>query len=428
MKLALFGTSIKTGNLGLEALTHGALHLIHQVEPTAEVLLFDYVWQSDQVTWFGPDGAREYTRHGCNGSRRFWRSASLMRMRLGARVPFLRSSPVEELSRCDLVLDVSGGDSFSDLYGTRRLNMVVGMKALALELGLPLVLLPQTYGPFLQAGSQQKASRVTRRASMAWARDADSHKILVELLGNDYSQDRHPIGVDMAFALSPRPTARLSDLLASRRSADGPLVGVNVSGLLVNSGSEGRRSLGIELDYGLLVQRVVSALVEAGAGHVFLVPHVLTPGSAPDPESDPQACQDLFEKLAPAVQSRTTVVSETFSAAEIKAFISELDWFIGTRMHATIAALSTGVPTTALAYSAKFRGVFDLCGSQEQVIDLRTESLEDCLNRALSGYDQRQIQKTILAEQLPALKEGCANQMRRILACATSKESRHVSI
>jgi hypothetical protein len=251
---------------------------------------------------------------------------------------------------------------------------------------------------------------------------------LVELLGNDYSQDRHPIGVDMAFALALRPVPRLSDLLAAKRSADGPLVGVNISGLLVNSGSAGRRSLGIELDYPLLVQRVVTGLVEAGAGHIFLVPHVLTPGSVPDPESDPQACQALFEKLAPDAQSRTTVVSAPFSAAEIKAFISELDWFIGTRMHATIAALSTGVPTTALAYSAKFRGVFDLCGSQEQVIDLRTESLEDCLNRALSGYDQRQTQKTILAERLPALKEDCANQMRRILACAISKECSHVSI
>jgi polysaccharide pyruvyl transferase WcaK-like protein len=305
--------------------------------------------------------------------------------------------------------------------------MVVGMKALALELGLPLVLLPQTYGPFLRAGSQEKASRVTRQASMAWARDADSHKILAELLGDDYSQDRHPIGVDMAFALAPRPRASLLDLLAAKRSADGPLVGVNISGLLVNSGSEGRRSLGIELNYPLLVQRVVTALVEAGAGHVFLVPHVLTPGSAPDPESDPQACQALLKILSPDVRSRVSMVPGPFSAVEIKAFISELDWFTGTRMHATIAALSTGVPTTALAYSAKFRGVFDLCGSQEQVIDLRTGSLEDCLKRALSGYDQRQTQKAILAERLPALKEDCANQMRRILACATSKDFRHVS-
>ncbi len=427
MKLALFGTSIKTGNLGLEALTHGALHLIHQVEPQAEVLLFDYVWDSDQVTLVGPDGPRVYTRHGCNGSRRFWRSASLMRMRLGAKLAALRPPAVQDLADCDLVLDVSGGDSFSDLYGTRRLDMVVGMKVLALDLGLPLVLLPQTYGPFLHASSQEKARLVTRGASMAWARDADSHVILRELLGDDYSPERHPLGVDMAFALAPLPLTRLTALLDSQRDAVGPLVGVNVSGLLANSGQAGRDALNINLDYPVLARKVVSGLLAEGAGHAFLVPHVVTPGNAINRESDPHACEALRESLPPDERARCTVVSGPFTPGQIKSFISQLDWFTGTRMHATIAALSTGVPTTALAYSAKFRGVFDLCGSEDQVIDLRTTSLDDCLARALAGYRQRETQRSTLTDRLPTLNENCARQMGRILACATHQESTHVA-
>ena len=426
MKLALFGTSVKTGNLGLEALTLGALHLIHQIEPEAEVLLFDYVWDSDQVTLVGPEGPRVYTRHGCNGSRRFWHSASLMRMRLGAKLAPLRPPAVQDLADCDLVLDVSGGDSFSDLYGVRRLDMVVGMKALALDLGLPLALLPQTYGPFLHAGSQEKASKVTRSASMAWARDPDSHVILRELLGSEYSPERHPLGVDMAFALAPLPLPRFTALLDSQRDAAGPLVGVNVSGLLANSGQAGRDALGINLDYPVMARKVVSGLLAEGAGHVFLVPHVVTPGSAINPESDPHACEALRESLSLDERACCTVVSGSFTAAQIKSFISQLDWFTGTRMHATIAALSTGVPTTALAYSAKFRGVFDLCGSKDQVIDLRTTSLEDCLAGALAGYRQREAQRAILADRLPSLREDCASQMSRILACANNQESTHV--
>ena len=421
MKLALFGTSVKTGNLGLEALTLGALHLIHQIEPEAEVLLFDYVWDSDQVTLVGPEGPRVYTRHGCNGSRRFWHSASLMRMRLGAKLAPLRSPAVQDLADCDLVLDVSGGDSFSDLYGVRRLDMVVGMKALALDLGLPLVLLPQTYGPFLHAASEGKARQVTRQASMAWARDPDSHLVLRELLGSDYSPERHPLGVDMAFALAPLPLPRLTALLDSQRNAAGPLVGVNVSGLLANSGQAGRDTLGINLDYPVLVRKVVSGLLAEGAGHVFLVPHVVTPGSEFKPESDPHACEALRESLSPDERACCTVVSGPFTAAQIKSFIGQLDWFTGTRMHATIAALSTGVPTMALAYSAKFRGVFDLCRSQDQVIDLRTVPSDECLARTLAGFRQRQDQRQVLAQCLPALKRDCAQQMESILACASSE-------
>jgi len=426
MKLALFGCSVKTGNLGLEALTHGALHLIHELDPSTEVLLFDYVWESDRITLLGSDGPRDYTRHGCNGSRRFWHPASLMRMRLGGKIPLLQSKAVKDLAQCDLVLDVSGGDSFSDLYGLRRLDMVVGMKALALDLGLPLVLLPQTYGPFLQPGSQEKARRVTRAAHMAWARDADSHVILRELLGDEFSAERHSLGVDMGFALSPLPLQRLTDLLQIHEGETGPLVGVNVSGLLTNSGQAGRDRLSIALDYPALMRAVVTGLLREGAGHVFLVPHVVTPGTLPDPESDPQACQTLLQSLGPEESSRITVVEGPYTAAQIKAFIAGLDWFMGTRMHATIAALSSAVPTTALAYSAKFRGVFDLCRSQDQVIDLRTESSDECLARTLAGFRQRDNQRQVLAQCLPSLKRDCARQMEVILACASPKEA-HVT-
>ena len=56
------------------------------------------------------------------------------------------------------------------------------------------------------------------------------------------------------------------------------------------------------------------------------------------------------------------MLSPDLDASEVKWCISKLDWFVGSRMHATIAALSSGVPCAAIAYSRKFRGVFATLG------------------------------------------------------------------
>ena len=47
-----------------------------------------------------------------------------------------------------------------------------------------------------------------------------------------------------------------------------------------------------------------------------------------------------------------------------KAVIGQCDFFIGSRMHACIAALSQGVPCVGVAYSMKFAGVFDTVGME----------------------------------------------------------------
>ena len=89
---------------------------------------------------------------------------------------------------------------------------------------------------------------------------------------------------------------------------------------------------------------------------------------------------------------------------EAKSHISGMDFFIGSRMHACIAAYSSGVPVFPLGYSRKFTGLFaeklgygrgaDLAGQRLDEIRLR---LEACLAelpaiRAEFGGRLRQIE------------------------------------
>ncbi len=109
------------------------------------------------------------------------RSDSLFNMRISAKLGGLANPGVKAIAEADAVLDISGGDSFADIYGIKRFKGITQPKQLSIDLGTPLILLPQTYGPFDQAKTRREASAVVKKTSMAWARDERSFESLKEL-------------------------------------------------------------------------------------------------------------------------------------------------------------------------------------------------------------------------------------------------------
>ena len=61
---------------------------------------------------------------------------------------------------------------------------------------------------------------------------------------------------------------------------------------------------------------------------------------------------------------------------------------MGARMHACIAALSSGVPVMPTAYSRKFKGVFGTVG-YDHCADCKSEDAETILGKIRDGYDNR---------------------------------------
>jgi len=70
------------------------------------------------------------------------------------------------------------------------------MKLLALQFKKPLILLPQTYGPFQSESNKKIASEIVKKAKYAWARDSRSYAVLkkfcLEIL-------MIPIGIDVVL-------------------------------------------------------------------------------------------------------------------------------------------------------------------------------------------------------------------------------------
>ena len=85
-------------------------------------------------------------------------------------------------------------------------------------------------------------------------------------------------------------------------------------------------------------------------------------------------------------------------------------------MHATIAALSSGVPTAAIAYSAKFQGVFDRCGQSSQVHDPRAWDTEQVVSGVLASFEARSQLRADLAVSLPGVLRQADQQLTEILS------------
>lgn len=417
MKVVIIGAPGGTTNLGVDALRYSLLAAVWDHDPSAQVVVADYgrgVRRSGDA--FGGE-QRHWAEVGMVSTRRWYRSESLVQQRVMAAAAPRLLPATRALADADVVLDVSGGDSFTDLYGENRFETVAAQKEIALEVDAPLALPPQTFGPFAHEESRRRAAEIVARVRTAWSRDAASHAVLLDLLGDRADERRHRRGVDVAFALGVVEPHADDDpgtrTWLAERDDGRPLAGINVSGLVRRD--PGR--FGIEIDYVEALARAVRALVERDAD-VLLVPHQ-THRAGIDGPGDHSAATALHMRLGDLGDRVRLADYGSGDPRQAKWWISQCSWFTGPRMHATIAAISTGVPTLATAYSMKVAGVFDTAGIGDSVVDLRTMTNEDELVRAMvSSFEERDDVAASLARSMPDLRRRARDQMDEVIRLA----------
>ncbi|MFO0829759.1 MAG: polysaccharide pyruvyl transferase family protein [Phycisphaerales bacterium] len=366
--ILIAGASPDTSNLGVSALGYSVIAALSERLPNARLGLFDSGVGVRAETLRIGARAIEVALVGLRTGHRYYHPSNALLVQLALTLPFLPNRVARAIRSARAMLDVSGGDSFTDLYGERRFDDVALSKRLALRVGIPLILLPQTYGPYREERFRSQAATLCRAATAAWARDARSFEVLRSLLGDAFDPERHRSGVDVAFLLPERdPGAMLPDpLRALLERRPRRIAGVNVSGLIYNDPQAATSRYGFKADYREAVRALVEALA-ADDADVLLLPHVNAPRDSP--ESDPRAIDDLRSRLSEKARERTIVAPFLEDPQCAKWAIARCDWFCGMRMHATIAGLSSGIPTAAISYSPKTLGVFESCGAGEHVVD-----------------------------------------------------------
>lgn len=260
-------------------------------------------------------------------------------MKTGIRLPF---TPFGRNIK-DVALEAAdyGGDGFSDIYGTplflSRLDQTCMMK----RLKVPVVMLPQTIGPFKDKKNERIALDVMRYASEVYVRD---ERYVKEL---DAAGIKYTLTKDISAFMKPQPW----DIDIKDNA-----VGLNVSGLAYHNNF---KDLAGQFDtYPELIDRIISHFQQKGC-NVYLIPHSYD-YQHPDDNDDMTACREAYNRHAD--KAGLYVVDKDMLAPEVKYVISRMTFFMGARMHANFAAIYTGVPVFGMAYSYKFAGAFEANG------------------------------------------------------------------
>lgn len=422
MRVGVMGAPASSGNQGIVALRAALVHLCLNAAPQVDVSLFGSKRDKNPIYVRVPEGRVEVPiihwrlSPACSPRDhiililamslvyRCFSSAGLRRW-IAGKIPWIKA--LEETS---FVGDVRGGDSFSDIYGLWRFLIATLPVLSVIAVKGTIVHFPQTYGPFKGAVARSVAGWVLRQSSVIFARDLASQRIAQQLVGGQKEVFLSP---DVAFALYTDPMCRVR----AEPGLDGPLpaglIGINVNGLMFNGGYRGGNMFNLRLEYRTFLVGLVEALLHMSRRDLLLVPHTFAP--AGDPESDNDACRQLVEMLPNQLRARIRIVTGEYDAHELKGIVGQCEFFVGSRMHSCIAALSQGVPCVGVAYSMKFAGVFESVGAGDWVVDGRSSSNEMAIESVVECYGRREVKRKELQDRAAEAKSALQDIFRDLL-------------
>ncbi len=312
--------------------------------------------------------------------------------RIRARLPGGRTTFVVEglkphLERADLVLEV-GGDNYTLDYGPPW--AFVDMDKLSLARGLPTFIWGASVGPF-DAMPSVDAFMMRHLNSLAgvMVRESISYNDLVR---NGVANCERM--TDPSIFMDPEAPANAG---FDTEAFDGA-IGVNISPFMANAITAKNCAFWdvAEVDLAVLADfgaELVRRMLQAWPRPIVLLPHVFGPAGWND---DHRLMSAVCGRLNDSERIRVALPLRSLTAPNLKWIASKCSVFIGSRTHATLAAISTGVPTLAFGYSRKAKGLIsDLYGSDMFCIpsaDLTLERVLHGIDGLISGEDALRLE------------------------------------
>ena len=416
-KVCLLGASFTTGNMGVSALTHSLIDIITYVDPQAEIYLLSPhreparydIRLYDRTTCVKLVNFRYSPRSSLKDSI-YWLFLASLIYRI-IPISFLRASILRFFPALDLLTDsqwvgdIRGGDSSSDIYGLPRFLLGSLPLLVIILLGKKITLLPQTFGPYNYRIARVIARTVLNHSSFIFSRDTDSLHVLSHLSKDEAYAKKATLVPDVAFYMRAKKPEELRFVGTHVDVENIQSIGINVSGLLYIGGYTRNNMFNLQFDYSDFVKTLVVELVKKFSMPVVLIPHTYSSaGDKRNVEDDFEACNDTFNRLPGDVKRKVHVLDKGYTEQELKWIIGKNDFFVGSRMHSCIAAVSQCVPTVALAYSGKFSGVFNNVGLADLVIDGRERTADEAIGRIVSAYRRRASIRKNIEIKMPSVQ------------------------
>lgn len=364
-------------NHGCEAIVRGSMNIIENSDEKAEFVLSSYNPSDDKIInniTVKAAKTRDLTK--------VEKLIAAVDLKINNSETYalqkMYSPIVSDAEDCDVCLSV-GGDTYC--YGDNH-----GIQVLTRELkkrGKKTVLWGASIGA--EDLSERKLESL---------RDFDAiftrEPITYELLKENGANDNIYLFSDPAFCMERVEVEPIDGFTRENT------LGFNISPL-VASGDPRKKEI---------AEDFLRFVFESTTMKVLLVPHVVEENN-----NDYDFMKPIFEKFEHT--GRIAILPPDLEARQYKGYIAGTRFFVGARTHSTIAAYSSGVPTIALGYSVKARGIAkDIFGEEKYVLDIKAmtdyEELRDEFLKLLENENEirRDLMKSIPLRMRSAMEAG----------------------
>jgi colanic acid/amylovoran biosynthesis protein len=299
-----------------------------------------------------------------------------------------KQSLFEAFAHADLVLACGGGYIYDTVPPGGRIAELIsfaswsvfllGGNLLAVLLGKPLVLLPQSIGPLQDRVKRRVVAWLIRRARLTFVRERESLALLREL-----GCDQHAIyAPDMAFGMaSASADAARAVLEYAGLSRIQPAFCVGMTALDWGAQS---RAFEAQPAYEHALLGCIDSIT-AQSGVVVLIAQCHSPVAAWDDRL-------VHARLRARARhpDRVLLIDEILSPDLLQAIYGCMDYFIGTRMHSVILSINAGTPALAIGYLHKSRGIMREMGLNDRCYDIGAVTAE----QLIAGFERLRDQPT----------------------------------
>ena len=298
---------------------------------------------------------------------------------------FYLNSFIPHIKSSDIVLSI-GGDNYSLDYGIPRFFVLLGKLIKAHN--KPFIIFGASVGPFDNAGSYRETilEHLRNEVDLILAREEES----VNYLRSNQIQNVKRMA-DPAFLMQPAKPKNLSIPRDKLHEA----IGLNMSPLILKRHPSARQN---PAEW---VKELALKLKREMQRPIILIYHVTSSHT-----NDLKLLSEAYELIPANERKDIFLVDNGLNAPELKWIISQLFCLIGARTHATIAALSSEVPTISLAYSIKAYGInIDLFGHTDYVVDGTACDPSDILNTVHRVEENKKVIRATLQSKMEQTRQ-----------------------
>ncbi|SFG51850.1 colanic acid/amylovoran biosynthesis protein [Priestia megaterium] len=289
----------------------------------------------------------------------------------------------------DVVVSCGGGFLLSHRFSPALLQHLLQLK-IAFDYDKPVVIYAQSIGPFYNNIMQKVSKRILDRVNRIFIRENISKQWLEKIGCNNKNV---VVVSDSAFCMNKQQSNYVDELFLELKSNhEGPILGLTARdwNFPEMEDKNQRRARYIES-----MQKVILHFEEKYNAKLLLMPQVLGPNDFNDDRI-------ISREILDGINSKSSqLINYDFNPRELKYFYSKLDMFIGTRMHSNIFALSSYVPTVAINYEHKTRGIMELLELEDYVLEINHITPDDLISVAEQCWRNRENLKEKLKKEIP---------------------------